>query len=115
VVANVPENAEFSRFLSRDLRAYFTAQMKTDVDVSFELLRAEATQVGISYPKFYAWVIIKSRATGAELSQGAVAVAAREKESFFVTDYISRLDVRAHSERLATFPGPVVDRIKSRF
>src|SRR5262249_3996893 len=82
VVANVPDKAEFSRFLSRDLRAYFTAQTKTDVDVSFELLRAGATQVGLSYPKFYVWVIVTSRATGAELAQGAVTVAAQEKESF---------------------------------
>lgn len=115
VVANAPDNAEFARFLSRDLRAYFTAEMKTDVDVSFELLRAGPTQVGLSYPKFYVWVIVTSRATGAQLSQGAVAVAAREKELFFVTDYISRFDVRAHPERLAAFPGPVVDRIRSRF
>jgi hypothetical protein len=115
VEGNVPDNAEFARFLSRDLHAHFRAAMKTDVDVSFELLRDGATQVGLSYPKFYVWVVVTSRATGVELAKGAVTVAAQEKELFVVTDYISRFDISAHPERLRTLPGPVVDRIRSRF
>lgn len=116
VSAHVPSDERFDALLTRDLDNYFTTTMRKDVSVAYELLRMRPTQTGVSFPKFYAWVVIRSRQTGAEISQGAVRVAAREATSFFVTDYISLADMKADPGKLKeVFPGPVVDRIRMRF
>lgn len=115
VDANVPDGQQFDAFLSRDLEHYFKAKMQRDVNVTFELLRIGPTQTGIASPKFYAWVVIRSRETGKEISQGAVRLSAQAATSFVVTDYISLAEMKANPGILKeVFPGPVVDRIRTR-
>lgn len=115
VEANVPpDGQQFDALLTRDLEHYFKAKVQSEVKVAFELLRLGPTQTGIAFPKFYAWVVIRSRATGQDISQGAVRLSA-QAGTFVVTDYISLADMKANPGILnEVFPGPVVDRIRAR-
>jgi len=55
VDANVPSPENFTRFLDRDLAAYFSNQGSEVANVEHEMLRDGATQSGTAYPKFYVW------------------------------------------------------------
>ncbi len=63
---NVPAPKDFQSFLIRDLQKHFSSLLKKKVRVEYELLRDGPTQVGIAYPKYYAWV--KIYGTGASQS-----------------------------------------------
>lgn len=116
VSANVPNKTQFDALLTRDLEHYFKAKLQRDVSVTFRLLREQPTQSGMAFPKFYAWVVIRSRESGTEISQGAVRVGAEATTSFFVTDYISLAEMKANPGILnEVFPGPVVERIRMHF
>jgi hypothetical protein len=111
--ANVPPDSEFDRILRRDLESYFGAKIHQAITVEYELLREGATQTGIAYPKFYAWV--RARAGDAVLDQGAVRLAAIGRTKFDVTDFVSESDIRTRPEGIyEVFPVPVCEKIKSR-
>jgi hypothetical protein len=105
---NVPDAANFDRFLQRDLTAYFSG-----ANVTFELLRREPTQSGVAYPKFYAGV--RAVASGAPPVEGAVRIAAENREKFVVTDFLSAQEIRANPDQVyAIFPAALCPEIKRR-
>jgi len=113
VVSNVPDQAEFAAILSRDLNSYFSGKLARDVDVQYQLLRNQPTQTGIAFPKFYGWVTIASRPSGARIAEGAVRLAARNKASISVTDFVSIDDIKTHPDDLKRiFPPGVIAKIK---
>jgi hypothetical protein len=101
--ANVPNAADFQRFLRRDLKAYLDRQTQRDLSIEYELLRQGPTQTGISYPKYYLWV--KGFDANRLILDGAARVVAIEKIRFEVTDFLSRQDIRrSHASVEKTFP-----------
>ena len=109
---NVPQGAEFDAILRRDLRSYFAGALGKDVVVEYELLRHGPTQSGVSFPKFYFWV--RARSAAGERS-GAARVAAVQRTSFEVTDFVARDEAIARPDRLRTiFPASVAERIDAR-
>lgn len=113
IAANVPDADDFMPFLRRDLIANLKATGVDATQLDIDFLRNGPTQSGVAYPKFYIW-IVASRARGT-LIQGAVRVAAIEKQRFEVTDLMSAEQIRAHPEQVgAVFPAPLVASIKER-
>ncbi len=111
--ANVPNASEFDRLLGRDLTAYFEQEFGTGVRVKWELLRQGPTQSGAAYPKYYAWVTIHK--AGSLLVEGAVRVAAVDKERFEVTNFLSSAAIKQEPAAiLSVFPGSVCKSIESR-
>src|SRR5262245_47077135 len=113
VDANVPAQADFDRFMRRDLESYFTASMGKPAAVEYELLRDGPTQAGIAYPKFYVWV--KASTSDGSMSQGTARLAAVERKEFQVTHFVAESEIRANPGGLyQVSPGPVCDKIESR-
>jgi hypothetical protein len=112
VSANVPPKEDFRAFLIRDLTTYFHRTNGKDI-VDYELLRDGPTQVGVAYPKYYVWVTITM--PDKSVLEGAARVAAEEKRSFRVTNFISRSDIIANPAELArVFPKALLDKIRTR-
>ena len=110
---NVPPDSIFDDLLRRDLLQYFYPLLGDRLTVDFELLRRGATQTGIAYPKFYLWVLV--RQGGKPLKEGYARVAAVDRTSFTITDFISRTAVAEDSSILfPVFPAPVVAAIMTR-
>lgn len=112
--ANVPDSADFDKFLRRDLGEYFSAIRKAkQVSVEYEPLRRGPTQSGVSYPKFYLWVRIAGGKNPED--RGAVRVAAMEKKRFEVTDFLSEEAIRKDPSGIyRVFPVPVCETIKAK-
>jgi hypothetical protein len=111
--ANSPDQSDFDTFLTRDLKSYFSQKLGKDVDVKYEMFRNGPTQSGTAYPKYYLWVTVSSANKSALL--GAVRVAAMNKESFSVTDFVSVADVRSNPSVLSQiFPTALIQNIRSR-
>ncbi len=109
VDGNVPDQAHFSDYLERDLRAYFQAE-----NVEYELLRNGPTQVGVSLPKYYLWVRAEDE-TGNVTAEGACRVAAVEKEFFEVLQFLDKETIARDPEQVKTiFPAPLVPVITQR-
>ena len=113
IEANAPDEAEFDRLLLRDLATFFEPLGPPNSTVSYELLRKGATQSGVAYPKYYLWVV--QRLGTSIVRQGAIRVAAIDKWSFSVTDFLSDEDIRANPDKVEEiFPAALVDAIKAR-
>jgi hypothetical protein len=113
IKANGPMVEDFDRLLRRDLLAHFSNLKKTGTRIEYELLREGATQTGIAYPKFYLWVRVVAGA--ALVEEGAVRVAAVQRQRFNVTDYLPRSAIVVRPEALEeVFPAPVCERIRSK-
>ena len=85
------------------------------MSVQFQPLRIGVTQSGTAYPKFYDWVAITDSKSGGTLEEGAVRLAAIEKTSFDVTDFIAVEDMKIKPDILRSiFPAAVIDSIKDR-
>jgi len=114
LIANLPNTfEEFENILARDLTKYFSNKFKTNVIVEYKLLRNGPTQSGVSYPKFYAWVVIKS--SGKMISSGAVRVAVIDKVRVEVTDYISQSEIEKNPISIETvFPQVLCNDIRIR-
>jgi hypothetical protein len=113
--ANVPEQDQFSITLTRDLNRYFSDKLASQVDVKYQLLGDQPTQAGLAFPKFYAWVTVLSLPSGTKIEEGAVKLAARDKVSFSVTDFVSVDDIKTHHDDLKKiFPTGVLEKIQNR-
>ncbi|MDI1240317.1 MAG: hypothetical protein PSX80_00160 [bacterium] len=113
IEANVPDRQHFEEYLKRDLAAYFKKQSGKDVTVEYELLRDGPTQAGIAFPKFYAWVTIREKQT--VIDQGAVRLAAIQKEKFDVTHFLKRSEeLQTQDAASKIFPADVVKKIDAK-
>jgi hypothetical protein len=113
IQSNVPDEPDFSGWLQRDLNAYFAARGLQSPRISFEMLRREATQSGVAYPKFYLWVRIGS--ADQRVTSGAVRVAAVQRERFEITDFLSTAEIIGDPDRVGTiFPALLVPGIIER-
>ena len=108
---NIPSKEDFDVFLRRDLASYFSSDGE-NIKVEYELLRNKPTQVGIAFPKYYAWVEIYSGEV--LLKEGAVRISAINKEEFGINDFISKQEILEDDEILTKlFPTDVCEKIKS--
>ena len=110
---NIPPEKSFNSILNRDFVQYFQPSFKNDtLSISHQLLRTAPTQSGISYPKYYLWVKVKSD-SGAILQEGAARVAAIDQVRFEVTDFLSIKEIQASPEKLnSIFPELLIPNIK---
>ena len=110
---NVPDEADFERFLERDLLAWLAREGVKAPSVRFELLRKEPTQAGIAYPKYYLWVWTWS--AGAPADSGAVRVAAVDKAGFDIREFLPRDAIVADpAAPEGLFPEALVEAIRAR-
>lgn len=113
--AKPSQETEFNRLLKQDLESYFRQQVRLEVTADYELLRQGPTQSGASYPKYYAWVIVRDKTSRLKLEEGAVRIAALEKTRFEVTDYLSRSEINEDiNSAYSLFPKAVCERIKEK-
>ena len=113
VDANVPSPENFTRFLDRDLAAYFSNQGSEVANVEHEMLRDGATQSGTAYPKFYVWA--RAIDKSGILREGAVRLAAIDRIKFEVTDYLSKETILAKPTSIdGVFPRPVCEKIRQK-
>jgi hypothetical protein len=111
--ANVPEGASFAEYLARDLSSHFQAEAHGPVQVTYELLRKEPTQSGVSFPKFYVWVVV--RRSGSLWQTGAAKVEAVDKRGFSVTRFVSASEIRGDPDSVVpVFPAALVADIQRR-
>jgi hypothetical protein len=111
--ANVPPPDLLNKSLERDLVALFSTEKKRPVKVTFELLRKEPTQSGVSFPKYYAWVKINDQ--GKLIDEGAVRVAAIERTRFEITDFISKESIKKDPDQVdRVFPALLCPAIKAK-
>ena len=108
--ANVPPPGSFDAFLKRDLLAYFHVAGVSAAE--YKLLRDEPTQSGVAYPKYYLWV--KVRSGNSMIHEGAVRVAAIERERFEVTSFLSRSKIQSAPSIVGeVFPSALVPLVLS--
>ena len=113
IEGNAPARGDFERLLKRDLTAYFLPNPSEGAEVEYEFLRDGPTQSGVSYPKYYLWVRVKAR--GSIRQEGAVRLAAIDRERFEVTDFLSREQISSNPSQIhQVFPGPVCQRIEEQ-
>jgi hypothetical protein len=113
--ANVPDATNFDRFLQRDVDAWFSAKFAPapPLKCRTELLRRGPTQTGISFPKYYAWV--RCRRDSSDVTEGAIRLAAINREGFEVTNFVSRAEAASSPASVrALFPAALVDDIVAR-
>jgi hypothetical protein len=112
IEANVPNSNVFDTYMKRDLGAYFCKGTE-DCRTEYSLLREGPTQTGIAYPKYYVWAKCFH---GDELStQGAVRVAAIDKETFRITDFLSQEEILASPRQVSSiFSSQLVEKILKR-
>jgi hypothetical protein len=113
VRGNVPAKPKFDKYLRRDLTAFFTRSSGKKVAVDYEFLRDGPTQTGISFPKYYLWVRVR---TGKKLiDEGAVRLAAIDQQRFEVTHYLPKAEMKKDPAQIdGLFPLPVGDRIRQK-
>jgi hypothetical protein len=112
IEANVPSSETFEPLLRRDLLAYFARDDSSVTSVEFKLLRNGPTQSGVAYPKYYLWV--KAFAGSKSKEEGAIRVAAINRERFEVTDFLSKANVQSASSEVGSiFPAALVPSIVS--
>jgi hypothetical protein len=113
--ANVPTEQDFDAFMKRDLRAYFSQNVGRTVQVEYSFLRLGPTQTGVSYPKYYVWVVVKDTLSGPTQLEGAARVAAVDRIRFDVTDFLSKTEIILNPETIqSVFPASVCNEIKKR-
>ena len=77
------------------------------------MLRKRPTQSGVSFPKYYLWVVGKR--AGDDLVRGAMRVAAVEKKGFDVLQFLSDERIRKDPGSVArVFPTALVSEIRRR-
>jgi hypothetical protein len=113
IAGNIPDVDQFDTVLKRDLSAYFLSLGMARPKVTYEMLRIGPTQSGVAYPKYYLWASAVS--DGGQSLVGALRVAAIERLRFEVTDFVSRDDVLAKPDVLASiFPAALLPSIRTK-
>ena len=113
VEAHVPPEPEFDRLLQRDLEAYFSASLTPGRRLTYSLLRRNATQSGADFPKYYAWVEIRS--PEARVTSGAVRLSAIEKKRFEVTHFLTAEQIRSEpASPTALFPLTLIASLRAQ-
>lgn len=111
---NVPDSELFNQFIERDLLSYFKNIYDSNIIVDWLLLRKAPTQTGTAFPKFYLWATIYDKST--MLSQGVLSVAAVDKKSFNIIDFIEIDDYWANTNAyINIFPSDIKKRIENLF
>lgn len=116
IEAHIPEASQFDALLRRDLLAYFQASgLPTAQRVEVDLLRDGPTQSGMAYPKYYAWVRVLGSEGAQPLLQGAVRLAAIDRQSFEVTHFVAAREIRADGTAAigGVFPEALHPRIRA--
>ena len=109
---NIPDKDKFDGLLKRSLEKYFLT-LYGPVTVKWEFLREGPTQSGVSYPKYYLWTEISN--SEKIISQGAVRVAAVDKTTFNITNYVDISQIKNKSiDIYEIFPTAVCEKIESR-
>lgn len=98
---HTPVQADFHKLLQRDLNAYFRKKYK-NADTTYEMLKDEPTQLGVSFPHFYVWAKVLCR--GKFITQGAVSLDAMNKKEFYVTRFFSVNQIRVNPEIVKVMP-----------
>ena len=113
IEANIPVEAEFDQFLKRDLSKFMNQKLGKTVSVEFEFLLKKPTQSGLSYPKYYLWVV--SYEGGEPVAQGAARLVAMDKKEFMVSDYVHAADILSKPESIFNiFPARVCEDIERK-
>ncbi len=112
---NIPEQEGFDRILLQQLSEHFMQELNEEsLIVEYELLREGPTQTGVAYPKYYAWVTVQSE-DGVLLLEGAARIAAIDKQSFDVVDFLSVSDIEKTPVKVyRVFPNDVASEIDQR-
>lgn len=106
VNGNVPAEKDCVPFLTRDLNAYFAGRANTPAVKSFEMLRDGPTQSGLSFPKFFAWVVLLDG------REAAVEVAAIDKKEFRIVQVFFASDIAKDRQVMnEQFPPPVIETV----
>jgi hypothetical protein len=112
VEGNVPDENEFDLLLTQSLDDFFTAMEHKPTLVHFDLLRKIPSQVGVAWPKYYAWIRATDRKSGRLVHIGAVSVSAINKEGFDVNYFYSAGQIakepRSIDERFTQNLRPVI-------
>lgn len=112
VEAHVPPEPEFHPLLQRDLEGYFSASLTPASRLTYSLLRRNATASGADFPKYYAWVEIRS--PGGRVTSGAVRLSAIEKKRFAVTHFLTAEQIRSKpSEPTTLFPLTLISSLRA--
>lgn len=106
--SDMPQQPSVTPFLQRDLLSYFRRSgFSSATLVDTTLLRNVPTQTGVAAPKYYAWVQVKSGT--AVLTQGAVRIAAIEKNQYEVLDFLTAQQIKGNRDAVAkVFPAALM-------
>ena len=111
IESNVPTVDSFDAVLRRDLLTYFQNSLTPEAtSVNYQLLRKVPTQSGLANPKYYVWVnVLKGASVQLE---GAVRLAAVEKQGFDVTHFFSKKEILEEPTKIGRiFPAALVPLI----
>ena len=111
IESNVPTVDSFDALLRRDLLTYFQNSLASEAtSVDYQLLRKRPTQSGLANPKYYVWVKILKGAS--VLQEGAVRLAAVEKQGFDVTHFFLKKEILEEPAKIGrVFPAALVPLI----
>lgn len=113
--ANVAAKSEFDSMVKRDAAKDLTMRLGRTVTVEYTLLREFPTQVGVAYPKYYAWLVARDPSSGQPITEGAARLAAIDRNEFHLTDFLNKAEIAAEPTRIeAVFPKQVCDEIRKR-
>ena len=102
IQGNVPADKDFLPFLQRDLNVHFGGQAGTPAVQRVEMLREGPTQSGLSYPKFYLWIVLLDG------REAVVAVAAIDRKRFQVDQVFFAAEIATNQEVMnGKLPPPV--------
>ena len=115
IAENIPSQEDFDRVLLQQLSEHFMQELNEEsLIVEYELLREGPTQTGVAYPKYYAWVTVQSK-DAVLLLEGAARIAAIDKQSFDVVDFLSVSDIEKTPIKIyRVFPNDVASEIDQR-
>lgn len=112
VEGNIPNVEVFDTYLYRDISKYFEEKGFSNFQIKYEFLRDKPTQSGLAYPKYYLWVFIYS-VDNTLIDQGALRLAAIDKQYFQVTDFISIDEIKNDQSILdPIFPVDIIKKIE---
>lgn len=108
---NNPSPENFSKFLERDLDAFFSKKLGKKTHVDYEELPTSITPLMIfGLPRSYYW--LKITVDGKSVDQGAACLLGVQRERFVVHKYASITEIRKNPDTIdSTCPSQVRDAI----